>query len=106
MKLAFDPQIVVSRISSDQKDSTEKIDRKGLEQLCQDFESLFISSLFRQMRQTIPDEEGIFGRSSDMDLYQDMMDTEIAREMARKGGLGLGRSMYDYFRNKLDLEKE
>lgn len=106
MKLAFDPQIVVPRIQSDQTESSDEMDRKGLEQLCQDFESLLINSLFRQMRQTIPDEEGFFGRSSDMDLYQEMMDMEIAREMARKGGLGLGKSMYDYFRNKLDLDKE
>ena len=105
MKIAFDPQIVISKAQASKENSSAENDRESFTQLCQDFESIVINSLFQQMRKTIPDE-GILERSSDMELYREMLDMEIAREMSRKGGLGLGRQIYEQLKNNLDSAKE
>ena len=98
MKIAFDPQMTMpelSRVSG--KGEGPGDDNQGLRQLCQDFEALFVHSLFQQMRKTIP-EDGFFERDMSMDFFEEIMDMEVAREMARKGGFGLGEHLYQSFR--------
>jgi peptidoglycan hydrolase FlgJ len=57
------------------------------------------------MRKSIPDE-GYLEHGLDMDIFQEMMDMEVAGEMSKKGGLGLARLLYEQLRNKYDLDKE
>ncbi len=102
--MAFDPQVSLPQVRSGKEKSSGENDRSGLKQMCQDFESIFVNSLFQQMRKTVPDE-GFLSGGSDLELYQEMMDMEVAREMARKGGLGLGRMLYEQLGNCQKVDK-
>lgn len=98
MKLAFDPQVAYPRLAAGSEGRSGQKDPEGLKQLCQDFEAIFIHSLFKEMRQTIP-EDGYLEKSQGEEMFQDVMDMEVARNMARKGGLGLGRLIYENFQS-------
>lgn len=100
MKMAFDPQMTMPKLNrASGENAAPGDDPAGLRQLCQDFEALFVHSLFQQMRNTIP-EDGFFDRDMSMDFFEEVMDMEVAREMSRKGGFGLGEHLYQSFRKK------
>jgi peptidoglycan hydrolase FlgJ len=105
MKMAFDPQVLRPTQQSPKEGFSVRNDQSGLKQLCEDFESIFINSLFQEMRKSIPDE-GYLEHDIGMDIFQEMMDMEVAGEMSRRGGIGLGPLLYEQLRNKYDLDKE
>ena len=99
MTIAFDPKINLPGLERADGEKRAE-DPAALKRLCQDFEALFIHSLFRQMRQSIP-TDGFFERDMSMDFFEELMDMEVAGKMARQGGFGLARHLYEEFqRNK------
>lgn len=54
-------------------------------------ESLFIHHLFQVMRKTVPDDNGLLGKSNAEKMYTDMLDEELSKRIAEAGGLGLGK---------------
>ncbi len=105
MKMAFDPHVMYANKEISGTRFSNKNDDKVLKQLCQDFESIFINSLFQEMRKSVPDD-GFLEYGMGMSVFQEMMDMEMAREMSRKGGLGLGHLLYDQLRGKQDGSKD
>lgn len=105
MKIAFDPQGAYQKIEPNKENIAHKNDPDTLKQLCQDFESIFINSLFQEMRKSIPDE-GFFEHDMGMDIFQEIMDMEVAREMSRQGGLGLGRLLYSQLQHIQDINDQ
>lgn len=98
MKLAFDPQI--SRIQSTPENDEKSAGKDAaLKRLCQDFEALFINSMFQQMRKTIP-TDGYLEHDMSMDFFEEIMDTEVAAKMSRQGGFGLAQRLYEDFQKK------
>jgi flagellar protein FlgJ len=59
-----------------------------LKQACQQLESLFIGHLLKEMRATI-NESGWFGGGRARELYTSMLDSQFAKELSAKGGIGL-----------------
>jgi len=95
MKLSIDPRTVVSAPTARQGDPrTKEQEASAIRERCQDFEAIYIQSLFKAMRQTIPDG-GLFTRDTAHEIYQDMLDSEIATEISRRQGLGLADKMYE-----------
>ncbi|MCF8096077.1 MAG: rod-binding protein [Desulfobacteraceae bacterium] len=90
--LAIDPRIAIG--GSGEVSGGRAEDREALKQVCQDFEAVFINTLFKQMRKTIPDQ-GYLEHGMGMEMFEELMDTEVARDMAQKGGFGLGRLLYE-----------
>nr|WP_320009542.1 rod-binding protein [uncultured Desulfobulbus sp.] len=68
-------------------------DRAALKKACQDFEAIFIQSMFKSMRKTVP-EGGIFKGDHATEMYQDMIDQDIASQISRRQSLGLADQMY------------
>lgn len=64
-----------------------------LRQACEDFESVFVAYLLKSMRKTVPKNELMNGGLS-QDIYQSMMDNEIARAVAKGPGMGLAAAIY------------
>jgi len=60
----------------------------NLKEVAAQFESLFIQMMLKSMREASPAEDEIFN-SDAMKQYRDMMDQQLALDMARKGGVGL-----------------
>jgi flagellar protein FlgJ len=65
--------------------------REKLRQAANEFEGVFIAQLFREMRATIPTEEG---SGQDQELFISMLDDTLAREMAGRTSRGLGDALY------------
>jgi flagellar protein FlgJ len=60
-----------------------------LRQAAQEFEAIFIEHMMRTARQS-GGHSGLFPSGPAGDLYRDMADQEMARSVAKGGGLGLG----------------
>ena len=57
-----------------------------------EFETYFVEMLLKEMRKSVP--KGMFS-SPAMDLFTEMMDKAIAREIAESGGLGFAAAMLE-----------
>ena len=65
---------------------------KKMEKVARDFESVFVNKLLESMRKAIP-KSGLLD-SSALDMYQSMMDQEMAKNMSERKGMGLGEMVY------------
>ncbi|MEM1261519.1 MAG: glucosaminidase domain-containing protein [Pseudomonadota bacterium] len=63
-------------------------DDAALQQTAQEFEALFIETLMKSMRDTLP-EGGLLGGGDDAKLYQQLFDQQLAGAIANGKGLGL-----------------
>jgi peptidoglycan hydrolase FlgJ len=80
-------------------------DRK-LKKACADFEAIFISLMFRTMRQTVP-TSGYFKAMPGKDIYTMMMDQKLAEELAHRGeGLGIKKMLYQQLNKPIHKEEE
>ncbi len=66
---------------------------KKLREACQGFEAMFLNIMYKEMRNTVP-ENSLFGDSNADKILQDMRDTEMVNQMAKAGGVGLGEMLY------------
>lgn len=69
------------------------IDPKKLEKACVEFESLFIHQIMKTMRQTVP-QTGFLSEGRERTIFQSLFDEEVSKNIARNGGLGLGKILY------------
>lgn len=75
-------------------------DKEGkLREACKDFEAVFISKMWKEMKNTVP-KGGVFG-SKQSEMYMSMFDRDFAEKMADSGGIGLGDMLYDQLKDKL-----
>jgi flagellar protein FlgJ len=82
------------RLSGDAGDKDKK-----LRDACQKFEAVFISKLWKEMRNTVP-KEG-YMHSKHEDKYLSMFDREFAEKMSASGGIGLADMIYEQLSEKL-----
>ena len=67
---------------------------KKLREACQGFEAMFLDIMFKEMRNTVP-ENTLFGESQGEKIWHSMLDTELMQNVAKSGGLGIADMMYD-----------
>jgi flagellar protein FlgJ len=67
-------------------------DPEKLKGLVQEFEAIFIQQMYKEMRNTIPDD-GLMPRTNAEDTFVQMQDLEVAKATARQGGIGLAEMM-------------
>lgn len=58
--------------------------KRGLTAAAQQFEAMFIHQMLKGMRDTIP-QDGMFGQSSQSQMYQGMMDQQWSQALSEKG---------------------
>ena len=92
MKTSLDNPLLLSQ-SQNVTDQKAFKDRAALKKACQDFEAIFIQSMFKSMRKTIP-EGGLFEKDHATEMYQDMIDQEVATQISRRQSVGLADQMY------------
>ena len=71
----------------------KKIDEGKLKKACEDFESIFISQMLKEMRESIP-KSGLLDGGSEQDAYLSLFDEAFSKSMAQGGGIGLGKILY------------
>ena len=65
-----------------------------LENASEQFESLLLNFMIREMRATVP-ESTLFPQSMSEEIFTDMLDEQIAGEMSRSGGIGISRMIFN-----------
>ncbi len=68
-------------------------DKEKLLAACQDFEALFIQMMLKNMRNTIP-KDGLIPKSFSQEVFEEMLDEELSKKMAKGQGLGLAKEIY------------
>ncbi|MDY6845226.1 MAG: rod-binding protein [Thermodesulfobacteriota bacterium] len=67
-----------------------------LQELCNEFESIFIYSLLKTMRNTIP-QSSILPDDKSKQLYTAMLDQQFAKMAALKGEMGISKLFVNQF---------
>ena len=57
------------------------------EEAAKQMEAMFVHMILKEIRKTMPDN--VFGGGQAGEMYQDMLDSEMAKEIAASGNLGL-----------------
>jgi flagellar protein FlgJ len=73
--------------------AAQSSDNSKLKTVCRDMEAVFLNILMQKMRDTVP-KSGLTGDTSGEDVMRSMLDTEMTKEMAKAGGIGLADMMY------------
>ena len=68
-------------------------DDQRLKTACNQFEALFIHFLLKEMRSTIEKSDFMNGGRAE-ELYESMLDEELAKEISEQKGIGLGSVLY------------
>lgn len=71
----------------------EAIRQKNQVEAVKKWDSYFIQTLLREMRKTIP-KSGLVQNSFAMDMFYDMLDKQIADNIAESGGLSLSKNLF------------
>ena len=96
MDLSFDPKFVINQALAPRKQSEEEKASKNPETLrraCQDFEAVMLKAMLKSMRDTVPGD-GLVERSNGQEIFNDLMDQEVATQMARTEGVGIGKMLF------------
>lgn len=71
-----------------------------LKDACSQFESLFLSQMFQEMRKSIPKND-FLGGGRDEETFNAMLDDERAKAWAQADGVGIANVLYQQLRNTL-----
>ena len=96
MKLAFDPQMQIPESAFRDEGKGNQAKKNAMKEVCQNFEAFFIQSMFKEMRETVP-QGGLLEDSFSSDFYREMMDKQVAMHSAKRNDFGLARAMYEQF---------
>lgn len=77
------------------KTPPQETETKRLKDACDSFEALFMQQMLKQMRATVP-KDGMFSGGSAEQIYSEMLDAELSKEMAGSGGLGISRLLFEH----------
>ncbi len=83
-----------AKASLDTSNISADAEAKKLREACQGFEAMFLDIVFKEMRNTVP-ENTLFGESQGEKIWHSMLDTELMQNVAKGGGVGIADMMYD-----------
>ena len=72
-----------------------------LRKAANDLEGVFLSQLFKAMRETVPEGEGIFESSTAEDVFSQMLDEVLGETTASKLQGGLGEALYNQLSKRM-----
>lgn len=74
--------------------ATAKSDEDAkLKKACKEMEAVFLNMMLSSMRATVP-KGNLLGNSSQEQMLTSMLDTELTKNMAQAGGMGLADMLY------------
>ena len=73
---------------------------ENLKKVCSQFEAIFLSYLFRQMKKTIP-ESGFLKEEFSSKIYEEEFYDTLAEKVAEAGGLGLAKILFNQLKNRI-----
>jgi len=70
-----------------------------LKKTCAEFESIFITYMLKSMSTTM-DDDPLLGNDNESKIIKSMYNENLAREIARGGGMGLGSMLFESLKDK------
>ncbi len=93
MTLAFDPQVQIPRSAFQEGGKGNQPEKRAMREVCQNFEAFFVQTMFKEMRDTVP-QDGLIEKSFGSDIYREMLDKQVAMQSAKRNDFGLAQAMY------------
>ena len=93
------PETDSSNLTNKLQSAYSEKDDKKLKEACEGFESYFLNMMLKEMRKTVPESES--DSSYALNMYQEMLDEEIAENASKGKGIGIGDMMYNQLSSKL-----
>jgi len=59
------------------------------------FETMITRLLLKEMRKTVPSEDGLFSQTQSTKMYNDIVDDHLAEELAKNNSLGIDTLIYE-----------
>ncbi|CAN2040089.1 hypothetical protein GMMP15_1540010 [Candidatus Magnetomoraceae bacterium gMMP-15] len=78
---------------------SEGIEDKKLKNTCAEFESFFIQEILKSARKSLP-KNAFLGNSQGSETYNSMLDQEVASNIAKNQGFGLGELLYSQLKKE------
>lgn len=103
MDFKIDPRIHISHATNNLQDRKSR-DLESLKETSQEFETMFVMEMYKAMRKAVP-EGGLFEKSNATEMFQEMLDLEIARESTKSQGLGIADAMYKQMESIIENKK-
>ena len=89
-------------------ESAGKMDPKEtarLQKVSKDFESIFLAYMLKTMRQSVDKEDGLVEESQGEQIFGEMRDEELSKNMANAGGIGLSRLLVEQLKQTIETQK-
>ena len=95
MKLNIDPKLILDQTVTGPNNLKQpnRNNPADIKKVCQQFEAIFIRTLIKNMRATVPDS-GLLEKNAGREVFEEMMDGEIANQATRKGDFGIAEILY------------
>jgi flagellar protein FlgJ len=74
--------------------SVEQSKSAKLKKASQQLEGMFVQQLYKAMRETVPQQEGIVSGGAGEDMFTGLMDQHLAAETPKHWGGGLSDALY------------
>lgn len=98
-------QDAILRKAGDQPKDAQKVDRKKIHELAQQFESVFMEIVMKSMRSTVNKSELMDGGNAE-EIYSSMLDGEYAKSMAATGPSGLAHNIERQLLENMGIKQE
>lgn len=89
-------------------DAEKAADEAKMREACKGFEAMFLNLMYEKMRSTVPDNP-LFGKSNGEKIMQSMLDSEMTKNVADSGGIGLADLIYNQLsqdnKNRIDYQE-
>jgi len=79
----------------------ENKDKVQLRKACVAFEGYFVQMMLKEMRKSVDSSGGILPKSHTEQIFEGMLDEEIAKSVAEGRGIGLADSMYQHMERNI-----
>ncbi|WP_310598925.1 rod-binding protein [Desulfobulbus sp.] len=104
MTTNIDPNLLLQASSQTATKQPTVKDKAALKKTCQDFEAIFIQSMFKAMRKSVV-QGGLVTKNNATAIFEEMFDQNIATDIAQKQSLGLADQMYRQMEKNLPKDK-
>ncbi len=89
------PDVELDRMAQSTSVNETKDQKKAkLKKATQEFESVFIGMMFKQVRKGMEGDNALFGKSHESKMYQEMMDDTMSHRISESGNFGIGKTLY------------
>ena len=80
--------------------------RGELRRACEMLEAHFVTWLLREMRATVPHDDGLLPHDATDEMYESLFDDTLARTIAHGGGVGIARTLEARLAPRVGLSAE